>query len=118
MIVGSICSGIGAPEVAWKPLGWRFAFCSEIERFPSAVLQQRHPEIPNLGDFTRIERRGATTIDLLVGGTPCQDFSIAGLRAGLDGARGQLTVEFARLAGRLRPRGMVWENVPGVLSID
>jgi DNA (cytosine-5)-methyltransferase 1 len=118
MRVGSICSGIGAPEAAWRPLGWDFAFCSEIEPFPSAVLKHHYPEVPNLGDFTRIQRSAATSIDLLVGGTPCQSFSVAGKRAGLDDPRGHLTIEFLRLADRLRPRWLVWENVPGVLSDD
>ena len=117
MIVGSVCSGIGAPEVAWNPLGFRFAWCSEIEPFPSAVLAFRHPEVPNLGDFTKVQA-SAGPIDVLVGGTPCQDFSVAGLRKGLAGERGGLTVEFVRLVDRLCPRWFVWENVPGVLSID
>lgn len=182
----SICSGIEAATVAWKPLGWKAAGFAEIDRFPCAVLKHHYPEVKNFGDFTRIAtahngRSGATTteasrtdgqglrcaeefcgelrqdisagcgslddgtgirsdaerrgsdsgagasqagcpdlapgsIDLLVGGTPCQDFSVAGLRAGLDGARGNLTLEFARLAERLRPRWLVWENVPGVFS--
>ena len=72
----------------------------------------------NAGDFTRIGKRDVGTIDLLAGGTPCQSFSIAGKRAGLDDPRGNLTIEFARLADRLRPLWVVWENVPGVLSID
>jgi DNA (cytosine-5)-methyltransferase 1 len=72
----------------------------------------------NAGDFTRIGKQDVGTIDLLAGGTPCQSFSIAGLRAGLDDPRGNLTIEFARLADRLRPTWLVWENVPGVLSID
>jgi DNA (cytosine-5)-methyltransferase 1 len=116
LAVGSVCSGIGAPEVAWKPLGWQFTFCSEIEPFPSAVLKHHHSEVPNLGDFTAIGAGDA--IGVLVRGTPCQDFSVAGNRAGLDGDRGQLTIEFVKLVGRLRPRWVVWENVPGVLSDD
>jgi DNA (cytosine-5)-methyltransferase 1 len=72
----------------------------------------------NAGDFTRIGKQDVGTIDLLAGGTPCQSFSIAGKRAGLDDPRGNLTIEFARLADRLRPTWLVWENVPGVLSID
>ena len=111
----SVCSGIEAATVAWKPLGWQAVGFAEIEKFPSAVLQHHYPEVRNYGDFTKIDGISA---DLLVGGTPCQDFSVAGLRAGMDGERGQLTIEFARLAERIRPRWLVWENVLGVLSID
>lgn len=118
MIYGSVCSGIEAATVAWHPLGWKPAFFSEIEAFPRTVLQHHYADIPLHGDFTTIGADDYEPIDLLVGGTPCQDFSIAGLRAGLDGARGQLTLEFLRLADRLRPRWVVWENVPGVLSAN
>ena len=117
MKFGSVCSGIEAASVAWLPLGWECAWTAEIEPFPSAVLAHHYPGVKNYGDFTKIPQ-DAEPIDLLVGGTPCQDFSVAGLRAGLDGARGNLTLEFARLADRLRPKWIVWENVPGVLSID
>lgn len=113
---GSVCSGIEAASVAWQPLGWRPAFLSEIEPFPRAVLKHHHPDTPIHGDFTTIEASDYDPIDLLVGGTPCQDFSIAGKRAGLDGARGNLTLEYGRLARRLCPRWIVWENVPGALS--
>ena len=113
----SVCSGIGTDAVAWHPLGWKSVFFSEIEPFPSAVLQHHYPEVPNLGDFTQIQS-DAGPIDLLAGGTPCQAFSVAGKRAGLDDPRGNLTLEFLALARRLRPRWLVWENVPGVLSID
>ncbi|SFM97137.1 DNA cytosine methyltransferase [Methylobacterium pseudosasicola] len=113
---GSVCSGIEAASVAWAPLGWEAAFVAEIEAAPRAVLQHRFPEVPLHGDFTTIQDGDYPAIDLLVGGTPCQDFSVAGLRAGLDGERGSLTLEFGRLAGRLRPRWVAWENVPGVLS--
>jgi len=116
----SICSGIEAATVAWHPLGWTPVLFAEIEKFPCAVLRHRYPEVPNAGDFTAID--GGVAADLLVGGTPCQDFSVAGLRKGLDGERGQLTIEFARLAHRLasraRTRWLVWENVPGILSSD
>jgi DNA (cytosine-5)-methyltransferase 1 len=114
---GSVCSGIEAATVAWHPLGWEPAWFAEIEAFPSAVLSHHYPEVPNHGDFTRIGA-DAGPVDLLVGGTPCQAFSVAGVREGLDDPRGQLTLEFLALAGRLRPRWVVWENVPGVLSID
>ncbi len=117
MRFGSVCSGIEAASVAWEPLGWRAAWFSEIESFPSAVLAHHYSETPNLGDMTRLrDRDDLPGIDLLVGGTPCQSFSVAGLRGGLDDERGNLALEFCRLAGRSRPRWIVWENVPGVLS--
>lgn len=116
MIYGSVCSGIEAASVAWHPLGWRASFLSEIEAFPRAVLSHHYPEVPLHGDFTTIRADEYEPIDLLVGGTPCQSFSVAGLRGGLDDDRGNLALEYLRLADRLRPRWMVWENVPGVLS--
>jgi DNA (cytosine-5)-methyltransferase 1 len=116
VIYGSVCSGIEAATVAWQPLGWRAAWYAEIDPFASAVLAHRFPEVHNFGDFTQIDSAG--TVDLLVGGTPCQSFSVAGRRLGLDDPRGNLTLEFLRLAARARPRWIVWENVPGVLSID
>ena len=118
MRYGSICSGIEAATVAWHGLGWEPAFFSEIDNFPRAALQHHYPNVPLHGDFTTINGDEYGHIDLLVGGTPCQDFSIAGLRAGFAGERGNLTLEFARLVDRMRPRWVVWENVPGVLSID
>ena len=116
MRFGSVCSGIEAASVAWHPLGWRASFVSEIERFPCELLRQRWPDTPLHGDFTTIEADQYAAIDLLVGGTPCQDFSVAGLRAGMAGDRGNLTLQFLTLAGRLRPQWVIWENVPGVLS--
>ena len=116
MRFGSVCSGIEAASVAWHPLGWRASFVSEIERFPCELLRQRWPDTPLHGDFTTIEADQYAAIDLLVGGTPCQDFSVAGLRAGMAGDRGNLTLQYLTLAGRLRPQWLVWENVPGVLS--
>ena len=113
---GSVCSGIGAPECAWQPLGWRPAFLSETDAFPRAVLAHRFPGVPVHGDFTTIKAGQYDAIDLLVGGTPCQSFSVAGLRKGLADERGNLALEYLRLADRLRPRWLVWENVPGVLS--
>jgi DNA (cytosine-5)-methyltransferase 1 len=101
--------------VAWEPLGFRPAWFAEIDPFCSALLGHRHPGVPNLGDFTTIEET-RRPIDLLAGGTPCQSFSLAGRRGGLEDERGYLAIEFCRLAGRLRPRWIVWENVPGVLS--
>jgi DNA (cytosine-5)-methyltransferase 1 len=116
MIYGSVCSGIEAATVAWEPLGWKPSFFSEIEAFPRAVLQHHYPNVPLHGDFTTIKENEYEPIQLLVGGTPCQSFSIAGLRGGLDDNRGNLALEFLRLADRTRPRWLVWENVPGVLS--
>ena len=118
----SVCSGIEAASVAWHPLGWEPAAFCEIEAFPSAVLKERYPHVPNYGDFTRLTEPDhpvrSAGIDLLVGGTPCQAFSVAGLRRGLADPRGGLTLEFVRLAQALRPKWIVWENVPGVLSQD
>lgn len=116
MRYGSVCSGIEAATVAWHPLGWEPSFFSEIEAFPRAVLQHHFPTVPLHGDFTTIEQGQYEPIDLLVGGTPCQSFSVAGLRGGLADDRGNLALEYLRLADRLRPRWLVWENVPGVLS--
>jgi DNA (cytosine-5)-methyltransferase 1 len=130
----SVCSGYCAATVAWRELGWQPAGFSEIEPFPRAVLEQRHGAVPVgwdfrylpgrnagpplFGDFTQIEAHHVGPIDLLVGGTPCQSFSYAGKRLGLDDPRGNLTLEFLALAKRLRPRWLAWENVPGVLSHD
>lgn len=116
MIYGSVCSGIEAASVAWHPLGWRASFLSEIADFPRAVLAHHYPGVPIHGDFTTIEARQYEPVDLIVGGTPCQSFSIAGLRAGLGDDRGNLALEYLRLINRLQPRWVVWENVPGVLS--
>jgi DNA (cytosine-5)-methyltransferase 1 len=113
---GSVCSGIEAPSVAWHGLGWQPQWFAEIATFPSAVLAHHWAHVPNLGDFTNAPPESFSPIDLLVGGTPCQSFSIAGLRGGLADARGNLALGFCRLAQRLRPRWVVWENVPGVLS--
>lgn len=116
MIYGSVCSGIEAATVAWHPLGWKPAFFSEIDKFPRAVLAHHYPGVPLHGDFTTIGADEYGSIDLLVGGTPCQSFSLAGLRGGLGDDRGNLSLEYLRLAARKRPRWLVWENVPGVLS--
>jgi len=116
MQYGSVCSGIEAATVAWHSLGWVPSFFSEIEKFPREVLAHHYPDVPLHGDFTTIGADQYGPIDLLVGGTPCQSFSIAGLRGGLDDDRGNLALEFIKLAQRTRPRWVVWENVPGVLS--
>jgi len=114
----SICSGIEAASVAWECYGWECLGVSEIEKFPSQVLKHHYPNVPNFGDFTKItkEMLNGKTVDILVGGTPCQDYSVAGKRAGMAGERGNLTLEFVRLIERIQPRYFVWENVPGVLS--
>jgi DNA (cytosine-5)-methyltransferase 1 len=116
----SVCSGIEAATVAWHPLGWTPVAFSEIEPFPSAVLAHHYPQVPNLGDMTNHAAWPVQPgdIDLLVGGTPCQSFSVAGLRKGLSDPRGGLMLTYLEIARRLRPRWVVWENVPGVLSSD
>ena len=113
----SLCSGIEAATVAWHPLGWEAVAYSEIERFPSEVLAHHYPHTPNLGDMTKFKEWNlGTNVDLLVGGTPCQSFSVAGLRKGLDDPRGNLMLTYLAIADKYRPRWLVWENVPGVLS--
>lgn len=112
----SVCSGIEAASVAWHPLGWQPVAFSEIEPFPSAVLAHHYPSVPNWGDMTRYQEWPDADVDVLVGGTPCQSFSVAGLRKGLDDPRGNLMLTFGAIAQRYRPRWLVWENVPGVLS--
>lgn len=115
----SLFSGIEAASVAWGPLGWEAVAFAEIEPFPCAVLAQRFPDVPNLGDVTKIDwseflaRYGA--VDLVCGGSPCQSFSIAGGRESLDG-ESRLMFEYIRAVRELRPRWFVWENVPGVLN--
>jgi DNA (cytosine-5)-methyltransferase 1 len=121
----SVCSGIEAATVAWHPLGWEALAFSEIEKFPRQVLNHHYPDVPLHGDFTLLrDQSWIADADILVGGTPCQAFSVAGQRNSLDDDRGNLTLEFVRLANAiddLRPSGrctiIVWENVPGVLSV-
>ena len=126
---GSVCSGIEAATVAWHDLGLSASWFSEIEKFPSQVLQHHYPEILNLGDMTlirdKVKSGEVEAPDVLVGKTPCQAFSIAGLKNSLNDDRGQLTLEFVRLADEidsarticgLEPAIIVWENVPGVLN--
>ncbi|UXC20060.1 DNA cytosine methyltransferase [Comamonas squillarum] len=126
---GSVCSGIEAASVAWHPLGWRAAWLAEIEPFPAAALAHHYPTVPNLGDMTTIARRvligEVSAPDVLAGGTPCQAFSVAGLRNSLDDARGNLTLKFVELANAIdlirsragKPACVIkWENVPGVLN--
>ena len=112
----SVCSGIEAATVAWHHLGWEPAWFSEIEPFPCSVLKHHYPNVPNLGDMTKWSEWPDETIDVLVGGTPCQSFSVAGLRQGLEDPRGNLALTFLAIANKYKPRYIVWENVPGVLS--
>ena len=114
----SICSGIEAASVAWHDLQWQAVGVSEIEPFPCAVLQHRFPTVPNFGDMTTHANWNIEpgSVDLVVGGTPCQSFSVAGLRAGMADPRGNLALTFLAIVDRLRPEWVVWENVPGVLS--
>ncbi len=126
MIYGSICSGIESASIAWEPLGMRAAWFAEVEAFPSAVLAHHWPGVANLGDMCNLPYLVATGLidapDILVGGTPCQAFSVAGLRKGLGDERGQLTLKFVELANEIDKKRKgnecitVWENVPGVLS--
>ena len=114
MIVASVCSGIGGAELAFAGLGTH-AFMAEIDPFARTVLKEHFPHVQLCGDFTEIPA-SAGPVDVLVGGTPCQSFSVAGLRGGMADARGNLALEFLRLAERLRAKRVLWENVPGVLS--
>ena len=125
----SVCSGIEAASVAWKPLGWTPFGFSEIEAFPSAVLSHHHGSnlpgerpsrngVPNFGDMQGYKEWPLERIDLLVGGTPCQSFSVAGLRRGLEDPRGNLALTYVGIADKYKPECVVWENVPGVLSQD
>ena len=119
MKYASVCSGVEAASLAWMPLGWRPVWFSEIEPFPCAVLKERFPDVPNLGDMTKIKGekyRGA--VDLLVGGTPCQGFSVAGKQGGINDPRSALCLSYCRLLETMRPRWFVWENVPGVFSTN
>ena len=112
----SVCSGIEAATVAWHDLGWTPAAFSEIEKFPSQVLQHHYPSVPNMGDMTNYKEWDIGTINLLVGGTPCQSFSVAGLRKGMADPRGNLALVYCGILDHFRPKWFVWENVPGVLS--
>lgn len=115
----SVCSGVEAATLAWEPLGWKPVFFSEIEPFPCEVLRQRFPDVTNVGDMTKIDgEKYAGTVDLLVGGTPCQGFSVAGKQRGLDDERSCLAMAYVRLLETMRPRWFVWENVPGALSTN
>lgn len=125
MRFGSVCSGIEAASVAWEPLGWQSAWLAEIETFPSAVLANHYPDVPNYGDMTTLPNRILSgeieAPDVFCGGTPCQAFSVAGKRQSLDDARGNLSLTFCEIANaidsvRTIPTIIFWENVPGVLN--
>ena len=113
----SVFSGVEAATLAWDQLGWEPVAFSEIDPFPSAVLAERFLDIPNLGDITQIDWSEIGPVGLVVGGSPCQSFSVAGKREGLAGASG-LMFEYIRCVRELRPRWFVWENVPGALSSE
>ena len=111
-----LCEGISTATVAWKDLMKPVGF-AEIDEFPSAVLKHHYPNVPNFGDITKYkEWKLETDPDLIIGGTPCQSFSVAGLRGGLQDSRGNLTLTFVNILNRFRPKWFIWENVPGVFS--
>ena len=113
----SVCSGIEAATVAWHHMGWKPVGFSEIEKFPSQVLAHHYPQVTNFGDMTKYkEWKLDDSIGLLVGGTPCQSFSVAGLRKGLEDPRGNLALTYVGILDKFRPKWCIWENVPGVLS--
>lgn len=113
----SLCSGIEAESVAWETFGWEAVAFSEIEPFPCSVLAHRFPDVPNIGDMTQIEgRKYRGAVDLIVAGTPCQGFSVAGKRGGLSDKRSGLAMHFVRLVAEINPRWFLWENVPGAFS--
>lgn len=115
----SLFSGVEAASLAWKPLGWKAVAFAEFDAFPSAVLAHHYPDVPNLGDVTKIEgSRYRGTVDLVVGGSPCQGFSVAGKQLGLNDERSGLALAYVRLLEEIKPRWFVWENVPGVLSTN
>ena len=112
----SVCSGIEAVSVAWEPLGFRPIGFSEIEPFPCELLKQKYPNVKNYGDITQYEKWNAGQFDILVGGTPCQSFSVAGKRGGTADERGALMYAYLGIVEAYSPRWVIWENVPGVLS--
>ncbi len=115
----SVCSGIEAATAAWHPLGWKCVGFAEYEKFPSAVLRHHYPDVPNLDDMTKFKDWPIDLApQLLVGGTPCQSFSVAGLRKGLEDPRGNLALTYCAILDRYKPKWFLWENVPGVLSTD
>lgn len=115
----SLFSGIEAATVAWTPLGWKPVAYAEIEPFPKAVLKHHYPNVPDLGDMTKVDwSKYHHAADVVVGGSPCQAFSVAGLRKALADPRGQLMLEYIRACYEIDPEWIVWENVPGVLSAE
>jgi DNA-cytosine methyltransferase len=112
----SLCSGIEAASVAWNHLGWEPVAFSEIDKFPSEVLKYHYPHVPNLGDMTKYKEWNIGTVDLIVGGTPCQSFSVAGFREGLRDPRGNLMLTYVAILNKFKPKWFIWENVQGVLS--
>jgi DNA (cytosine-5)-methyltransferase 1 len=113
----SVCSGIEAATVAWHHMGWKPVGFSEVEPFPCAVLGHHYPQVKNFGDMTKFKEWNLhEPVNVLVGGTPCQSFSVAGLRQGLKDPRGNLMLTYLAIAERYWPQWLVWENVPGVLS--
>jgi DNA (cytosine-5)-methyltransferase 1 len=113
----SVCSGIEAATVAWHDMGWNPVGFSEIEKFPSQLLAHHYPNVTNYGDMTKFKEWNINEpVNLLVGGTPCQSFSIAGLRKGLEDPRGNLMLTYLAMADHFKPKWLLWENVPGVLS--
>jgi DNA (cytosine-5)-methyltransferase 1 len=113
----SVCSGVEAATVAWHHMGWKPVGFSEIEKFPSQVLAHHYPSVTNFGDMTKYKEWNINdTVGLLVGGTPCQSFSVAGLRKGLEDPRGNLALTYVGILDKFRPKWFIWENVPGVLS--
>ncbi len=117
MNVLTACSGIGAPEHAWRDLPFNFIGCSEIEAFPSAVLKHHYPNVTNYGDMNNYrEWKIDEPITALFAGTPCQSFSVAGLRQGMDSPNGNLALVYLGMVEKFKPRWVIWENVPGVLS--
>lgn len=115
----SLFSGIEAVSAAAKKLNWQPAAFSEIADFPCAVLKHHYPDVPNLGDVRNINGKNYYgTVDFIAGGSPCQDFSIAGKRAGLHGNRSSLAWEFVRILSEVQPKWFLWENVPGALSTN
>ncbi len=128
MRYASVCSGVEAPSVAWDELGWKPVWFSQFDPehnykngpdFPSEVLAHHYPDTPNLGDMTQLREKNEyrqSSFDVLIGGTPCQPFSVAGLREGLGDERGNLALEFCKILNEKKPKWFIWENVPGVLS--
>lgn len=119
MRYATLCSGIETPSVAWRDLGWQPVWFSEIEPFPNALLAHHYPAVPNLGDMTRIHENDTyrtETVDIICAGTPCQSFSLAGLRGGMADPRGNLTLHLLAILAEKRPRWLVWENVPDIMS--